>query len=60
MLPLKEPRCIGKQAGASGHQHPPECYDCERRRAPRFHDSRYTEPPAEVPCPKRIPVKEAK
>lgn len=58
ILPLQEPRCVGKPAGPSGHQHPPECSDCMRRRAPRFPDSRYLEPPTQSPCPERIPVKE--
>lgn len=51
-----ESRCIGKPAGPSGYQHPPECSDCLRRQAPRFPDSSYVEPPKEAPCPIRIPA----
>jgi hypothetical protein len=53
-LSLDEPRCAGAPAGPSGHQLPPQCVDCARRLAPRPLGVKLIEPPAEVPCPRRI------
>lgn len=49
-------RCLGVPAGPSGHQNAPQCQNCARRLAPRAGHVVFMEPPAEFPCPLRIPV----
>jgi hypothetical protein len=57
MLPNDVARCLGHGAGPQGFQVRGECVNCQRRLAPRpagmvpF----INPPPAEFPCPKRIP-----
>jgi hypothetical protein len=53
-------RCLGHGAGPTGHQTRSDCVNCVRRLAPRPAGVEFVELPAEFPCPKRIPVGEAK
>jgi hypothetical protein len=54
VISLTEPRCLGKPAGPTGHQHPPECHSCARRLAHRAWGTKMMEAPKETPCPARI------
>lgn len=57
MLPADIARCEGHGAGPSGHQNRADCVNCMRRLAPRPYGLvEYLEPPAEFPCPVRIPA----
>lgn len=58
MLRLNEPRCLGHGAGPQGFQNRVDCQNCQRRLAPRPSGVPldFMEPPAEFPCPNRIPV----
>lgn len=55
-LPADVSRCIGKPAGPQGLNFPEECKNCARRQAARTGYQVFSNPPAETPCPLRIPV----